>query len=71
LEKKATDEEIAVAIGMNPWRCKTYFLPNVRKHTLGGLISVLGGLRKLDVDVKSSARSRRTRVELAVLAIAQ
>lgn len=71
LEKRASDDEIAVSIGMNPWRCKTFFMPNVRKHTLGGLISVLNGLRQLDSDVKGPARSKRTRVELAVLAIAQ
>lgn len=71
LRRKASEDEIAVAIGMNPWRCKNYFLPNARRHTLGGLTSILSGLRELDVDVKSSARSRRTRVELAVLSVAQ
>lgn len=69
LDQKASEEEIAVALGMHPWRCKTYFIPQVRKHTLGGLISCLGGLRKLDVDVKGPARSKRTRVELAVLSL--
>lgn len=69
LDQKASEEEIAVALGMHPWRCKTHFIPQVKKHTLGGLISCLGDLRKLDVDVKGSARSKRTRVELAVLAL--
>jgi len=69
LDRKATEEEIAAAVGMHLWRCKTHYIPQVRKHTLGGLISCLGGLRKLDADVKGPARSKRTRVELAVLSL--
>jgi len=69
LDHKASEEEIAVAVGMHPWRCKTYFIPNVKKHTMGSLVACLGDLRKLDMDVKGPARSKRTRVELVVLAL--
>jgi len=69
LDKNASDEDIAVAVGMHPWRCKNYFLPNVRKHTFGGLVACMRDLRKLDSDVKGPARSKRTRVELAVLSL--
>jgi len=69
LDRKASDDEIAAALGMHPWRCKTYFIPNARKHSFGGLISCMGDLRKLDADVKGAARSKRTRVELAVLSL--
>ena len=69
LDKAAPEEEIAVAVGMHPWRFKNYFLPNVRKHTFTGLVSCMGDLRKLDADVKGPARSKRTRVELAVLSL--
>jgi DNA polymerase III delta subunit len=70
LERGGSEDDIATAIGMHPWRCKTYFLPNVKKHTMTSLTSQLGGLRKLDQDVKGPARSKRTRVELAVLSLA-
>ena len=69
LDRGVPDEEIAVAVGMHPWRCKNYFLPNVRKHTFGALVSCMSMLRKLDADVKGPARSKRTRVELAVLSL--
>lgn len=69
LDQRASEDEIAVAVGMHPWRCKTHFIPQVKKHTLGGLISCLGDLRRLDADVKGPARSKRTRVELAVLVL--
>ena len=69
LDQKASEDEIATAIGMHPWRCKTYFLPQAKKHSLAHLTSILGVLRRLDADVKGAARSKRTRVELAVLAI--
>ncbi len=69
LDQQASEEEIAAAVGMHPWRCKTYFVPHVRKHSFGALISCLGGLRKLDQMVKGPARSKRTRVELMVLSI--
>lgn len=69
LERGGSEDDVATAIGMHPWRCKTYFLPNVKKHTMTSLTSQLGSLRKLDQDVKGPARSKRTRVELAVLSL--
>ncbi len=70
IDRRAPDEEIAVAIGMHPWRCKNHFLPLVRRHDLGKLAGHMSRLCRLDEDVKSSARSKRTLVELAVLSIA-
>lgn len=70
LDKSVKEEDIAAVIGMHPWRCKTQFLPIVQKHTLPNLVRHMGRIRKLDEDVKSAARSKRTLVELAVLAIA-
>lgn len=70
IDQRAPDEDIALALGMNPWRCRTHFLPVVKRHTLGGLIAHMGRLARLDADVKGSAPSKRTRVELTVLAIA-
>jgi DNA polymerase-3 subunit delta len=69
LDRKAPEEEIATALGMHPWRCKTQFLPVAQKHQMTDLIRHMGRLRKLDEDVKSQARSKRTLVELAVLKI--
>lgn len=71
VDSQATEDEIAAAIGMHPWVCKTQFLPHVRKHTVGSLIARMGELCKLDAEVKGAATSKRTRVELAVLALAQ
>jgi len=70
LDGKASEDDIAVALGMNPWRCKNQFLPLVQRHQMPDLIRLMGRLCKLDVDVKSSARSKRTLVELAVMSIA-
>jgi FMN phosphatase YigB (HAD superfamily) len=66
-----TEEDIAGALGMHPWRCKTFFMPLVQRHKMRDLVSHMTRLRKLDADVKGAARSKRTLVELAVLAIAQ
>jgi len=68
--RKASDDEIATAIGMHPWRCKNHFLPLVRKHDIRKLAEHMARLCALDKNVKSSSRSKRTQVELAVLAIA-
>jgi DNA polymerase III delta subunit len=70
LDARAPEEEIALAVGMNPWRCRTHFLPMVRRHTTASLVGHMARLRRLDVEVKGSVTSKRTRVELTVLAIA-
>lgn len=70
LDRKAPEDEIATALGMNPWRFKNQFLSILQRHRMPDLIRHMGRLRKLDVDVKSSARSKRTLVELAVMSIA-
>jgi DNA polymerase III delta subunit len=70
LDRGGNEEDVAARLSMNPWRCKTQFIPNVRKHDLGSLVRHMGRLCKLDVDVKGPARSKRTLVELAVLSIA-
>lgn len=70
LDKNLPEDEVSLALGMNPWRYKNQFLPLVQRHRMPDLIKHLGRLRKLDADVKSSARSKRTLVELAVMSIA-
>lgn len=70
LDKKASEEDIASALSMHPWRCKTQFLPLVQQHSMPALLGYMIRLRRLDVDVKSSAKSKRTLVEITVLSIA-
>jgi DNA polymerase III delta subunit len=71
LDKGTSEEDIASVLGMHPWRCKTVFMPAVQKHKMKDLVAHMTRLRKLDADVKGAARSKRTLVELSVLAIAQ
>jgi DNA polymerase III delta subunit len=71
LDAKMTDEEMAGGLGMHPYRFKNFFLPTVRKHRMLDLMRHMERLCKLDADVKSSAQSRRTLVELTVLSLAQ
>lgn len=70
LSKGAGEEDIAVRVGMHPWRCKTFFLPMVRKHSVASLARTMQELCKLDIEVKSTSSSRRTLLELAVLKLA-
>jgi DNA polymerase III delta subunit len=70
LDKGSSDDEVAAAIGMHPYRCKLTFLPNVRKHDQTSLIRVMRRLCKLDQEVKGASSSKRTLVELTVLSIA-
>lgn len=69
LDRGASEEEIAAGVEMTKGRL-FYFLPTVRKHDLKTLAGHMVRLCKLDVDVKGAASSKRTLVELAVLAIA-
>lgn len=70
LDKGSSDDEIAAAVGMHPYRCKLTFLPNVRKHDQTSLIRAMRRLCKLDLEVKGASSSKRTLVELTVLSIA-
>jgi DNA polymerase-3 subunit delta len=71
LDKGVSDDEIAAAVGMKPWLYKNQLLPSVNRHAFGDLVLHMRRLCKLDVDVKSTASSKRTLVELAVLEIAR
>lgn len=70
LNRGASEEEIATRVQMHPWRCRTFFLPMVKKHTSAGLGLKMQELCKLDVEVKRTAFSKRTLIELAVLSLA-
>ena len=71
VDSGSSSDTIASAIDMHPYRCKEFFLPVVRKHDSKALVQQMNRLCKLDRDVKSSSRSKRTLVELAVLSIAE
>ncbi len=70
LSKSTSEEDIAARLGMHPWRCKTFFLPMVRKHSVASLSRMMQELCRLDIEVKSTSQSRRTLLELAVLKLA-
>ncbi len=70
LDKGVKADDVAVAVGMKPWPFSEYYLPVVRKHDVRSLVRHMSRLCKLDVEIKGAARSKRTLVELAVLAIA-
>ncbi len=70
LDAKMTEDEMASALGMHPFRFKNALLPMVRKHEMRDLIRHMKKLALLDAGVKGSTRSKRTLVELAVLSIA-
>lgn len=64
------EDEIALAVGMKVWPLRNFALPVARKHDARKLSLHMRRLCKLDADVKGPARSKRTLVELTVLAIA-
>ena len=70
LDRGSPEEDIAVRVSMHPWRCKSFFLPMVRKHSTKSLASMVQQLCKLDVEIKRTSRSKRTLLELAVLRFA-
>lgn len=70
LDNGRSDDEIASWVNMHPYRCKISFLPHLKKHDQKSLVRLMRQLCKLDRDVKSSALSKRTLVELTVLSIA-
>jgi len=70
LDRNASHEEIAGRLGMHPYRFKMSLLPQVGKHTQRELVRAMRNLCKLDVDLKSTSRSRRTLLELVVIGLA-
>jgi len=71
IDRGVIDADIAVLMGMKAWPFKNVAAPTARKHDLKSLVGHMGRLCKLDADVKGPMRSKRTLVELAILAIAQ
>jgi DNA polymerase III delta subunit len=61
---------IAQRFGMHEYACKMNLIPIAQKHSVKGLLGHMNHLCKLDAQVKGAARSKRTLVELAVLALA-
>lgn len=61
---------VAQRFGMHEYACKMNLVPLAQKHTVKVLLGHMNQLCKLDAQVKGAARSKRTLVELAVLAIA-
>lgn len=70
LDTGTPEDEIAAAVGMKVWPFKNFAMPVARKHDWAMLVQHMKRLCKLDADVKGPARSKRTLVELTVLAIA-
>ncbi len=70
LSRGTPEDEVASRVGMHPWRCKTFFAPMVRKHTVGSLTRTMQDLCKLDVEIKRTTHSKRTLLELAILRFA-
>lgn len=70
LDKGATSDDVSARLNMHPWRCKNFFIPQVEKHTQSKLLCAMRQLTKLDVEIKRTSHSKRTLLELAVLAIA-
>jgi DNA polymerase III delta subunit len=70
-DKGVGEMDIAVSVGMKEWPYKSIAAPIARKHSPKSLLNNMKQLCRLDADVKSSARSKRTMVELAILSIAQ
>lgn len=70
-DKGVSEGDIADFVGMKNWPYKNIAAPIARKHDVKSLVGYMGRLCKLDADVKSSARSKRTLVELTMLSFMQ
>lgn len=70
-DKDISEDEIAALVGMKEWPYKNIAAPIARKHDLNTIIKHMKKLCRLDEDVKSSAQSKRTLVELTMMSIAQ
>jgi len=62
---------LAVRFNMTEWACRNNLLPLMSLYTTAKLKKHYNRLCKLDYEIRSSARSKRTLVELAVIAIAK
>lgn len=72
LDKGVDPDMIAASVGLDAKKFPYKQLAaSAARHTVSELIRHMGALCKLDVDIKSAASSKRTLVELAVLAIAR
>jgi len=69
LDKGTPEDEVASRLEMHAFRFRNYFLPMVKRHSLSAILETMTRLCRLDSDVKSASRSKRTLVELAVLSI--
>jgi DNA polymerase III delta subunit len=63
--------DIASLIGVKEWVYKNISSPIAQKHDSESLVRYMRQLCRLDADVKSSAQSKRTMVELTLLSIAR
>lgn len=70
LDRGCSAETISQALDMNKFILEKKLLPLVRRHTLPSLITQMKTLCDLEPQVKGSALSKRTLVELAILSIA-
>jgi len=70
LDRGGSEDDVAARLSMHPFRCKNHFIPQIKRHRSVDLARAMGHLCSLDVDVKGPARSKRTLVELAIVAIA-
>lgn len=70
LAKGASEEDIAVRFGMNPWRCKNTLIPMAKKHSIEKLADLMCRLCLLDMQMKTSGPSKRTQLELTILTFA-
>lgn len=61
---------MAIRLDMHEFPLKKNILPLARRHTVDKLLKQMVELCRLETQVKGSARSKRTRVELAVLSLA-
>jgi DNA polymerase III delta subunit len=72
LDRGVPEDELAASVGLRPGTIPLRkLLEQARKHTPKYLSRHMSRLSKLDVHVKGSARSKRTLMELAILAIAR
>jgi DNA polymerase-3 subunit delta len=71
VDQGASEDDVAQRLKMHPWRCKTYFIPQVRKHTVESLKTAMSRLCGLDMKMKTSSASKRTALELTVLFLAR
>jgi DNA polymerase III delta subunit len=69
LDVGSHEDEMAAALGVKPYRLKNHWLPMVKRHNLASLVRAMGKLARLDENVKGPSPSKRTLLELAVIAI--